>query len=52
MIGAFASCNVLALLNNIFALMIDVKMRCHFNNLNFLLKNIIKLTKYEIKYSR
>ena len=34
---------------SVFALMIDVKMGCHFNNSMFLIKNIIKLAKYGMK---
>ena len=49
----FATLNsVLAPMNNVFAPMVGIKMGCHFNNLIFLLKNIIKLAKYGMKYSR
>ena len=44
--------NVLTPMNNVFAIMIDVKMGCYFNNsMFFIKKNIIKLTKYRMKYS-
>ena len=49
----FATLNsVLASLNSVLALMSGAKMECHFNNLMFLKKNIIKLAKYGMKYSR
>ena len=40
--------SILTPFNNIFALMVDVILIIH----RFLLKNIIKLTKYEMKYNR
>ena len=40
--------SVLVFINSFFVLMVCVKIRCYFNNLIFLLKNIIKLVKYEI----
>ena len=43
--------SVLIFMNSVFAPMIGIKMGYHFNNLIFfLLKNIIKFSKYEMKY--
>ena len=48
---SFCNLDVLAPMNNVFASMIDVKMDVILIIQCFLLKNIIKLTKYMMKYS-